>query len=439
LLVFVFTLCIALLTGILFGIVPALAASRTDLQQSLREGGRGATAGRRQHLLRDLLAAGETGLACVLLIAAGLMLHSFVNLLRADPGFRPQQVLTASIALPSEQYKTVPEVGRFCAQVIASLQALPQVRSAGMATDLPWTGYDENSGGFTVEGRPASYNEQTTARYHAASLDYFSALGVPLLRGRLFTDHDDQDAPKVLLINEAMAKRYWPGEDAIGKRMSFDGKNWLGVVGVVGDVRDQASSTVTHPAFWWPIMQMPFPIRALSVAIHTSGNPALLVNQLRGAVHQFNPGLAVGDLRVMEQIVDESVSTQRFALFLIALFAALALTLATIGMYGVISYSVNQRMHEFGMRIALGAKPSDLMRLVLSHGIKLSMIGSAIGLLCAAAFARLMGSLLYGVSGADPVTFASIAMVALATATLACYLPARRATSADPMQSLRSE
>uniref|UniRef100_Q01PE9 Permease n=1 Tax=Solibacter usitatus (strain Ellin6076) TaxID=234267 RepID=Q01PE9_SOLUE len=441
--VFAFTLAIAMLTGLLFGIVPALAASRTDLQTCLREGGRGATGGRRQHRLRDLLVVGETGLACVLLIAAGLMLHSFVNLLRADPGFRPQQVLTASIALPAEQYKTMPETERFCAQLIANLEAVRTVRSAGVGTDLPWTGYDENAGGFTVEGRPAAYNDKTTARYHAASRDYFRALGVPLLRGRFFAETDDLKAPNVLLINETMAKRYWPGEDAVGKRIAFDDhpkeKDWMRIVGVVGDVRDQATSEAAHPAFWWPLKQMPFPMRAMSIVIHTEGDPALLAGQLRRSVQQLNAGLAVAELRVMQQIADESVSTQRFAMFLVGLFAGLALVLATIGMYGVISYSVNQRMHEFGMRMALGARPWDVMRLILGQGMKLSIAGSAIGLVCAAAFARLLGSLLYGVRGMDPVTFAGVTLVALATATLACYLPARRATAADPMRTLRSE
>jgi predicted permease len=441
--VFTFTLCIAVLTGLLFGIVPALAASRSDLQQGLREGTRGSGSSSRQNRLRNLLVVGEMGLACVLLIGAGLMLRSFVNLLRADPGFRPQQVLTASIALPAEEYKAVPDVGRFCLQEIARLETLPSVRSAGVGTDLPWTGYDDNMGGFIIEGRPPAYNDKTTARYHAASPGYFRSLGIPLLTGRFFNDHDDQNTPNVLIINGTMAKRYWPGEDAIGKRISFDDnpkeKDWLRIVGVVGDVLDQPNSPAAHPAFWWPIAQMPFPIRALAVAIRTNGDPAQLANQLRRSVSELNPGLAVADLRIMQQIADQSVSTQRFALFLVGLFAVLALVLATIGMYGVISYSVEQRMQEFGMRMALGAGPWDLMRLILGQGLKLSVLGSSAGLLCAAALARLLGNLLYGVGGTDPITFASVALLGLATATLACYVPARRATGADPIRSLRSE
>jgi len=440
LVVFGFTLLIALLTGLLFGLVPALAAARTDIQQSLREGGRASTGSQRQVRVRDVLVVGETGLACVLLIAAGLMLHSFVNLLRADPGFRPQQVLTASISLPRQQYHDGPQRSRFYAQLIDSVASLPGVRSAGMGTDLPWTGYDENTG-FDVEGRSVAANDNNSARYHAASPDYFHALGVTLLHGRFFTASDDAKATKVLIVNEAMARRYWPGADAVGKRITFEDhpkeKDWVRVVGVLGDVKDQADSLAGHPAFWWPLAQAPFP--DVSVAIRAQGDPVLLTDQLRTAVKRLDPGLAVADVRLMKQIADASVATQRFSLFLVGLFAALALVLATIGMYGVISYSVSQRMHEFGMRMALGAKPGDLMRLILGQGVKRALAGAAIGLLCAAALARLLGNLLYGVSGADPVTFFAVAVLAIATAAIACYLPARRAAGADPMHSLRTE
>ena len=436
------TLLVAVLTGLMFGLVPAVTAARTDLQQSLREGGRGATGGGRQLRLRNFLVVGETGLACVLLIAAGLMLHSFVNLMQADSGFRPQQVLTASISLPSESYRERgADRGRFHEQLIAGLQSLPGVQSAGLGTDLPWTGYDENAGGFTVEGRPAEYNNKTTARYHAASPDYFRAMGIPLLRGRFFTGHDDKDAPKIIVVNETMAKRYWPGEDAVGKRISFNDKpqekDWLQIAGVVGDVKDRPDSREAQPAFWWPLAQVPF--RDTSVAVRSNSDPAQLANQVRLAVRQIDPGLAVADLRLMNHVADAAVSSHRFALFLVGLFAALALVLATIGIYGVISYSVNQRMQEFGMRMALGARPWDLMRMILGQGLRLSVLGTAIGLVGAAGLTRLLGSLLYGVGGRDPVTFAGVALLALGTTAFACYLPARRAADADPMRSLRAE
>jgi predicted permease len=441
--VFAFTVSIALLTGLLFGIVPALVASRSDLQQNLRDGSRGATGSRRQLHLRSVLVVAETALASVLLIAAGLMLHSFVNLLRADPGYRPQQLLTASISLPFKEYGTRPQARRFYEQLIDSLQTLPGVRSAGVGTDLPWTGYDENIGGFVVEGRPPSFNQKTTARYHVASPNYFQAMGIPLLGGRFFSAHDDPAAPQVLIVNDTMARRYWPGEDAIGKRISFNDQpkesDWFQIVGVVGDIKDRPDNSAAHPALWWPLAQMPFTFTDMSVVLRSSSGPAVLADPLRLAVNHLDPQLAVADVRLMNQIADESVSGQRFALFLVGLFAALALVLATIGMYGVISYSVNQRMHEFGMRLALGARPADLMRMILRQGVKLSIVGSAIGLLSATVLARLLGNLLYGVGGADPLTFAAVALLALGTATLACYLPARRATQADPASSLRAE
>ncbi len=441
--VFLFTLLVTVVTGLLFGLVPALTASRTDLQQSLREGGRNASGSSRQSRLRNVLVVGETGLACVLLIAAGLMLHSFVNLLHADPGFRPQHVLTAGISLPYEHYRTSQQVQHFYDQLIAGLESLPGVQSVGVGTDLPWTGYDENAGGFTVEGRSAEYNDKTTARYHVASIDYFRAMGIPLLHGRFFTGHDIKDAPKVIVINESMATHYWPGEDAVGKRISFSDKptekDWFRIVGVVGDVKDQPNSSAAKAAFWWPLAQMPFDNTDMSVAVRSDSDPAVLATQLRLELRQLDPGLAIADLRLMNQIADASVSSQRFTLFLIGLFSVLALVLATIGMYGVISYSVSRRMPEFGMRIALGARPWDLLRLIVGQGLTLSLVGAAIGLLCAAAFARLLGSLLYGVSAIDPVTFAAVALLALATTALACYFPANRATKADPMTSLRSE
>ncbi|HUK89925.1 MAG TPA: ABC transporter permease, partial [Blastocatellia bacterium] len=268
--VFGFTLAIAVVTGLLFGLAPAVAASRADLRESLHEGGRSASAGGRQLRLRSLLVAGETGLACVLLIAAGLMLHSFVNLLRSDPGFRPGQVLTATISLPHEQYKTETDLTRFCTELNRGFKEIPGIAAAGIGSDLPWTGYDENIDGFLVEGRPPEYSEHTSARFHVASADFFQALGVPLLHGRFFTDHDDTKGLPVIIVNDSMAKRYWPGEDAVGKRISFSDtpqeKDWFSIVGVVGDIKDEADDPAARPAFWWPLPQQP--LQTMSVALH---------------------------------------------------------------------------------------------------------------------------------------------------------------------------
>lgn len=439
--VFAFTLLIALATGILFGLAPALQAARTDLQQSLRDAGRSSTAGRHTRL-RSALVVAEVSLACVLLIGAGLMLRSFVNLLRTDPGFRPEHVLTASVSLPDAQYKPQ-QAPHFFERLVENLRTVAGIRAAAAGTDLPWTGYDDNIGGFTIEGKKPPAHDEFHARYHVASADYFRALGIPLLRGRFFHAGDTMNAPLALIINQSMARRYWPGEDALGKRITFDDKpqekDWMRVVGIVGDVKDQPNSKSAEMALWWPMLQTPVSVQDMSVVVRGSSDPALLVNDLRQAVRDLDPGLAVANVRLMDQIADASISTPRFALFLVGLFAALALTLAAIGMYGVISYSVNQRVHEFGLRMALGAKPWDVVRLVLGQGVRLALLGVAVGIVCALALGRVLRSLLYEVSAVDPLTFTWVSLVAIAITALACYLPARRATAADPMAALRSE
>jgi predicted permease len=439
--VFAFTLAVSLGTGLLFGLAPALQAARFDVQHGLREGGRGTTGSGRQARLRSVLVAGEVALASVLLIGAGLMLRSFVNLLRTDPGFRAQHVLTATVALPFKTYREKPMVTRFYERALMEFRSIPGVEVAGAGTDLPWTGYDDNMGGWKVEGRPGNPDDSSHARYHVASSDYFRALGIPLLRGRTFNDGDAASAPKAIVINQAMARKYWPNEDAVGKRIDFgfDKPEWTTIVGVVGDVKDRPESAGTEPAFWWPASQMPWSFSRMSVALRATADPAPLVRDLRETVRRLDPGLAVSDVRVMEQVAGESFSTPRFALFLVALFAGLALALAATGVYGVVSYAVGQRMHEFGMRMALGARRWDVIRLVLAQGVRLAASGVAAGLVGGAALAQLLGSLLYEVKRVDPATFAAAAVVGLVVAALACYVPARRATGADPMQALRAE
>ena len=456
-----YTLAVAIATGLFFGLAPALDASRTDLQQALREGGRSATASRGHVRLRSLLVVGETSLACLLLIGAGLLLHSFVNLLRADPGFQPEHVLTASMSLPLNEYaKAAPEgsnqammeayakqgalsIARFYDRLVSKMETQPGVEAVGVGSDLPWTGYDDNIGGFLVEGKPAAVNDNTTARYHTASENYFRAMGIPLLRGRFFTAHDTEDAAKVIVINATMAARYWPGEDAVGKRISFDDhpqeKDWVRVAGVVGDVKDEPNAAAAHPAFWWPMKQRAWPDGNMVIVVRSTSEAAGLAGELRAVVRELDPALALADVRVMDQIADQAVAGERFALFLVALFAGLALVLATIGVYGVISYSVNQQMHEFGMRVALGAGRWDVMGMILGRGMRLAGIGTLIGLVCGVALGRVLGNLLYSVRAVDPLTFLLVAVVALATAVSACYLPARRATEVDPMEALRTE
>jgi len=440
---FTFTLAIALGTGMLFGLAPALQAARADLQQSLREGGRGSTAGARQQWLRSALVIGEVALACMLLTGAGLMLRSFVNLMRTDPGFRGERVLTAAVSLPQATYPKRAVMWPFYNRLGQLLNDIPGVRVAGMGSDLPWTGYDENFGGFAIEGRQPPPNAEFHARYHVADANYFQALGVPLLRGRFFDAHDTSGSRAVMVINRTMARAYWGTDDAAGGRVAFvdnpKDEDWVTVVGVVGDIKDHPSSASAAPAMWWPVQQMPFGFSNMSLVVRAVGDPARLSGQIRAAVHHMDPNLAVADVRLMNEVAGASFSSPRFALFLAALFATLAGTLAAIGIYGVISYSVGQRTHEFGLRVALGAKPWDVLRHVMEQGVRLAAAGIVIGLGSALLLGRVLSALLYGVSAADPVTFTSVALAAIAVAALSCYIPARRATGADPMTALRSE
>ena len=441
--IFGFTLLIALGTGGLFGLAPALQAARTDLQQALREGGRSATSGGRHLWLRNALVVGEISLACLLLTGAGLMLRSFVNLLRTDPGFRPQHVLTATLSLPEATYKTRDNSVLFFDRLNNSLKGLPDVRFAGVGSDLPWTGWDENISGFIIEGKDPSTDAQHHARYHIASEGFFEALGIPLVRGRFFTAHDNRQAPRAIVINRVMARMYWGSDDAVGGRITFDDrgheKDWFTVVGVVGDVKDHPNSAAAEPGLWWPLLQQPFAFPDMAVAVSAASDPSALAGQVRAAVQSLDPNLAVADVRLMDQVADKSFSTPRFALFLVALFAGLAATLAAIGVYGVISYSVGQRTHEFGLRMALGARPRDVIRQVMAQGVRLALGGVAIGMVAALALGRVLWSLLYQVNAADPLTLGAVAAGAIAIAAIACYIPARRATSADPMTALRAD
>jgi predicted permease len=439
--VFAFTFAVAIGAGLIFGLAPAIQAARFDIQHGLRDGGRGSTAGARHTRRRGALVTAEVALACVLLIGAGLLLRSFVNLLAADPGFRPQRVLTATISLPVEHYSDGPSVMKFYERLLSELRRAPGVEFAGAGSDLPWSGYDDNLGGWTVEGEPEDSGNSTHARYHVASADYFRALGMPLLRGRYFNEGDVASMPKALIVNHAFAQRYLRGKEPLGKRIASGGADapkWT-IVGVVADVKDQPNSPAAEPGVWWPTTQTPFGFTKLSIVLRAAADPSPLAAQLRSAVRSLDPGLAVSELRLLDEVASHAFSTPRFALFLVGLFAALALALAATGVYGVIAYTVNQRMHEFGMRMALGAGRGDLIRLVLGQGVRLAIVGVVAGLFGAAFLANLLGSLVYGVSRTDPPTFAAVAALTIAVAALACYVPALRATKADPMQSLRAE
>jgi len=440
--VLAFTLLISVLTGILFGLAPALQASHTDPKQGLQQSGRTTTASCHQNRLRSALVISEVSLACVLLVGAGLMLRTFLNLVHLDSGFREDHLLTASLSLPHQRYKTGEQTARFYQDLVRSLSALPGVQSAGAGSDLPWTGYDENAGGFTIEGKKPAPHQDFHARYHMATPGYFSAMGIPLLEGRFFTEADRKDVPQVLIVNRAMAERYWPHEDVIGKRISFEDtpkkdSDWMTIVGVVGDVKDQPNSTSAEPAFWWSEFQVSE--SDMSIAIRTQSDPREVADGLRDAVHRLDPELAVADVKLMNQVVDASLSTPRFTFALVGLFAGLAILLAGIGTYGVIAYTVAQRSQEFGLRVALGAQRRDLLQMVFAQCARLAVPGTLLGLALALSLGRVVQTLLYGVSATDPLILAGVALLVLTAALLASYAPARRASLADPMRTLREE
>jgi predicted permease len=440
--VLAFTLAISVFTGVLFGLAPAMQAARTDPKRGLQQNARTTTASRRQNRLRSALVITEVSLACVLLVGAGLMLRTFLNLLHLDPGFREDRVLTASISLPHVRYKTEDQTALFYDRLAASLNQLPGVESAGAGSDLPWTGYDENAGGFVLEGRKPAPNQEFHARYHMATPGYFSAMGIPLFEGRWFTAADKKGAPKAIIVNRAMAQKYWPGEDVIGKRITFEDNpkkdgDWMRVVGVVGDVKDQPNSFAAESAFWWSEDQTSY--RDMSIVVRTQSDPRQVADGLRDAVHRIDPELAVADVKLMNQVADASVSTPRFTFVLVGLFAGLAILLAGIGTYGVIAYTVTQRTSEFGLRVALGAQRADLLRMVLAQSARLVVPGIILGLMLALTLGGVLQSLLYDVHATDPLILASVTSLVLIVSLFASYAPARRAALADPMTTLRTE
>jgi predicted permease len=384
----------------------------------------------------------EVMLACVLLIGAGLLLRSFANLLRTDPGFRAEQVLTAGISLPGESYKDTKAISGFYDRLLPRLRDMPGVIAAGAGSDLPWTGWDENVGGFLIQGEPSPPHQQSHARYHMATPGYFQALGVPLLRGRLMETRDKAGNQNVLVINRQLA-RYWRHGDALGGKISFDDhpkeKDWMTVIGIVGDVKDSPKDNGAEAGFWWPLAQQPFAQAEFSVAIRSTQDSKVVADRLRAVVSELDGNLAVADVRTMQTVADGSFATPRFGLWLVGLFAALALTLAAIGTYAVISYSVEQRIHEFGVRMALGARSWDVTQTVLGNGMKLTIVGILTGILLGIALSRLLGSLLYGVAAADPLVVGATCFIVVLVAAIACYVPAWRATRADPMAALRTD
>jgi predicted permease len=442
--VYLFTFLLTLATVVLFGLIPALQASKSDVNDAFKESGRSTSAGMRHERLRRSLVVAEIGLSFLLLVGAGLLMRTLVRLQRMDPGFRPDHVLTFGLSLPQALYDQQ-RAAQFYEQLDTNLSRLPGVTAVGANTDLPWTGSDENAE-FMIEGRPQENDNETHARYHGVTPGYFRAIGVPLIAGRFFRDADKNDTPNVLLINQAMAERFWPGQSAVGKRVTWSDhpkdRDWFTIVGVVGNVKDTPMSLAAEPAFYWAVSQMPGITQqgeGMSVAIKSTQSPSALVGSVRRVIAQLDPNLPMAEVRPLNQIASSAVAGNRLTLQLVGLFAVLASMLAAVGIYGVISYTMQQRVHEIGIRMAIGARQQQILRLVMGDASRMAAYGVLIGAVSGLMLTRLLTSLLYGVAPNDPATFVAVAVMSSGVALLSSYLPARRATRVDPMIALRYE
>jgi putative ABC transport system permease protein len=440
-----FTLLLSVLTGVIFGLAPALQASRPDLNATLKEGGAGATGGASRHRLRGLLVVAEVSMALVLLIGAGLLLKSFTRLRETKLGFNPDHVLTASVTLPQADYPTAALMKTYYRQSLARIAARPEARAAGVVNSLPLgnTGFGVQ-GDLTVEGESES-RPGVIASKLAVSGDYFRAIGAPMLQGRAFNDRDTAEAPAVAIISETLARRLWPNEDALGKRINigFPGETWREVVGVVGDVRQRELGAPPAMALYQPFQQVAdrlwWMIGEATFVIRTDAEPQSFIAGLRSELQAVDKEVPPHNVATMEQVIAKKVADPRFYTLLLGSFSALALALSAAGIYSVISYSVTQRTHEIGIRLALGAQSGAILRLVVGQGMALTLAGLAIGLAGAFALTRVLSDFLYQVSVTDPATFALLSLLLAAVALLACWIPARRATKLDPLVALRRE
>jgi putative ABC transport system permease protein len=432
-----FTAAITLLTGVIFGLFPALRASRPNLHETLKEAGRGATEGGRRRLVRGTLVVLEVASASVLLVGAGLMGKSFWQLLKVDPGFNPDHALTLSVALPRTKYPAATQQAAFFQQLLEKVNALPGVRAAGISNAMPLANAFVLP--FEIEGRPPMPPDAIrSTSFYAISPGYFNAMGIPLRRGRQFTERDTQDAPPVAIINETMAQKMFPNEDPIGKRLSF-GRNpdRYEIVGVVGDVKQDGLDKATPLQAYVSRIELTFP--AMTLVARTAGEPTAMTEAIRNAVLQIDKEQPIAKVKTLAQSLSTSIAQRQFSMLLLGVFATAALALAAIGLYGVLSYAVAQRTHEIGIRMALGAGRREALMLVVGHGLRLTLLGVAAGLAAAFALTRFMSTLLFGVSASDPLTFVLIALLLITVSLLSCWIPARRATKVDPLTALRHD
>jgi predicted permease len=448
--VLLFVFSISVLTGVLFGLVPALQASTLNLNDSLKEGDRGSSEGVRRNRLRSLLVASEFCLAMMLLVGAGLMIRSFLALQTVDPGFNPNNLLSMVVSVTGSKEAGPNQRPLFYQQVLQQIRRIPGVQSASAINHLPLAG-DIWGFPFHVEGRPLPRpGESPSAAYRVVLPGYFQTMKIPILRGRDVTEADNLHTPGVVVINDWLARRYWPGEDPIGKRITLDDPQnnplWLSVIGVVKNtVRSEWTEPPAEEIFL-PYLQDRHYLEDpsshfayLTLVVRTNGDSAAVAPSIRAEVRSLDKNAPISEVQTMEQVVAESNAGPRFYLLLLSTFAAVALILAAVGIYGVMSYSVSRRTHEIGIRMALGAQTGDVIKLVVGHGIFLAFVGVGTGLLGALTLSRTMSGLLYGIRATDPATFVAVAFMLSAVAVAASYIPARRATKVDPMMALRNE
>ena len=434
--VLAFTALIALLTGVVCGLAPALRAFRTDLQESLKSGGRGSTAGRSEHRTRALLVISEVALALVLLVGAGLMLRSFQQLQAVDPGFDPHHLLTLEVAAGGKAYRTGPSRIRFFEQLRPRLEALPGVESVSLINHLPISG-DIWTLGIIIYGRPdPPPGQQPTAAYRVVQPGYFATMKIPMLQGRDFDNHDIRDTTPVAIVNEVLAKRHWPGENAIGQRLRL-GANWMTIVGIIKNVKQTDWTENPDDEIYLPYAQSDAGFSFMTVVMRAHGDPLALRKPVEEQVRSLDKDVPIAHVQSMEQVIADKLWRGRLAMTLLGLFAAVAVSLAALGIYGAISYSVSQRTGEIGIRMALGARSSDVLRMILLQGLAVVGVGITVGLFGAWILTRTLGSLLYGVTARDPVTFIAVPIILIALSVVACCLPALRASRVDPVTALK--
>ena len=440
--VMAFTLFVSLLTGLVFGLAPALQTSKANLQETLKEGGRSASSDRGGHAVRRVLVVAEVALALTLLTGAGLLIRSFARLQGVTPGFDASNLLTFNLALPGSRYSSDTATIAFFDQTLPAVAAVPGVKAVGATSVLPFGG-GWSTGSFRIEGVQTAADQQGPwGDIRVISPDFFKTLGVPLLKGRTFTAQDREGAPLVAVVDEELAQRYWKNVEPVGKRITFSGETdsvqtWIEVVGVVGHTKHEGLDADARIQLYLPYPQAGTGF--MSIAVRTAGDPLQVVNSVRAAVHSVDRDLPISNINTMDKLLEQSVGQRRLSMLLLMLFAAIALTLASIGIYGVMSYSVTQRSHELGVRMALGAARSNVLALVVRQGMTLALIGVGIGLLGAFALTRLIASQLYSIRPTDPLTFGIVALLLTGIALIATFVPALRATRVDPVVALRQE